>query len=253
MPGSGWLVPNGPGPFGLPAVFGGGAAAPLVPAVAGAAGGPLVAIGAQMALSLANQAALQAGVQQAVAASRHAAAGTDLANASLDPTGSGDSITTQICEDPDNSATGHWSNNELWSFAGVPGRTELIWGLHRLLTSPNHLCNYPNLGLASGGSPVFQLQDVGPWANLVGESDLDMHVRLHPEFDWDFDFTVPGRVAALDVATSSRAVYWPDTGFSCAALHECFRYTPSSGPPERDGLQDMLFVVSMLPVQWGSG
>lgn len=99
------------------------------------------------------------------------------------------------------------------------------------------------------GDTYTDLRDANPFANLEGESDLDMLNRLHPELTWS-ETDWPGSISAFDNTHDPHVFHLYAPVPTLDAIRKLFEYTPSSGPPKRSAAVDVARILSMLPVQW---
>lgn len=120
----------------------------------------------------------------------------------------------------------------------------------------NALNFYVSPSLNHNGFPLSVLPNLSmasPSANLPGESDFEMLVRLYPAYSWEENYQDTGLPGApipyIGSAISAFAYYSPlPPGLN--SIHGLWDYTPSSGPPARNGIDDSMSIWSLLPVQY---
>jgi len=97
------------------------------------------------------------------------------------------------------------------------------------------------------------LNGANPQAKLSGETDLEMLQRVYPAYDWVANYQ-GSQYCGTDLVPDSSfvpfQVFYVPPPPSLAEIHALWDYTPSSGPPMRNGIDDSMAIWSMLPIQY---
>lgn len=92
-----------------------------------------------------------------------------------------------------------------------------------------------------------------PWLQQDNETDLAFLQRVAPTWAWIDNYLGSGWVGTevnpfVDV---TYRVFWVPP-LLWKGIIELLKYTPSSGPPVRNGWKDLIHMLSLIPVMWGS-
>jgi len=132
-------------------------------------------------------------------------------------------------------------------------RLELV--LWRSISAPHFLFTQP---FVESGGDVLQatpLFAVVPSDKLGSETTQEFLSRVVPSWTWETTFPDVELVTGFETSGASgftfNVLYSPLTSApSLAQIKALWDYTPSSGPPERNGIDDSMSIYSLLPVQF---
>lgn len=125
--------------------------------------------------------------------------------------------------------------------------------LFRRQEAPHFYIGGMDRPLAETRFGTIDLSLASPSANLLGETDIDMLVRVYPAQPWVANFRNSGRPGAnctLPFVGSFLAYYAPMESLTLEQIFHLWDYTPDSGPPIRNGITDFANILAMLPVQY---
>ena len=101
---------------------------------------------------------------------------------------------------------------------------------------------------------------VDPRDRVAGEAEVDFLSRVTVHADWEENYNGTSVVGRHHVTLEDEVgwdVYYSPYGHTDPGLRGGFYpitwYVPTSGPPVRAGLLDMLLLASLAPVQWQPG
>lgn len=144
--------------------------------------------------------------------------------------------------------------HSLLYFAGQMAITARDYWLVRPPTAMYFLCS-PWLKGDIEENIMLHLEDAYPGAKLAGETDLQMLERVYPAITWVANYLssrYPG--ASVDTGGGYHVdVFYapPAVGTDIvAAFKDLWTYTPSSGPPTRNGIEDYMNILTLLPLQF---
>lgn len=159
-------------------------------------------------------------------------------------------------------AVAGWNDHDIWgdSFSGYARRAGQFTfaladhALWRLDLAPDFYVVSMAIEYDEAGGLGFDLRDVDPSEQHADETDLVFLQRVRPDITWQANF-LGTRFAGAFMETTEFGVfefYYAPLPLNYSDLVKFFRYTPSSGPPDRSVKDDIALVMSLLPVQWGS-
>jgi len=127
--------------------------------------------------------------------------------------------------------------------------------LHRFYSSCNFLTLIGNFSASEGINDAVVLNDAYEGARLsASETDLEMLSRLYPAYDWQDNYLglhMTGAAIPSDPTFGPFYVYWyKPLPPSLSDIYHLWDYTPTSGPPKRSGIDDLLVMFGLVPVQW---
>lgn len=148
---------------------------------------------------------------------------------------------------------GSASYNTLLARAGVAGAAIAEVGCMRTWLNLNFFVAIP-ANSVSGDTPyVNGFVNADPSNLLPGESDYDMLNRLYPGEFWEEHLNgsaFPGLVKLNADDSVVTYIYSPLEGDIVQKFYHLWDYTPSSGPPTRNGITDFIKILSLLPLQY---
>lgn len=143
--------------------------------------------------------------------------------------------------------------NTLWKYGANVANIGADRGLFRNDYAVNFLTVY---GLVDGqyyAFPQDNLNAAWPGANLPGENDVTMLNRVLPAHTWVDNYNgthLPGAAVSAGVGGWTYDAYYLPPAPSLSQIKALWDYTPSSGPPMRNGIEDSMRMWALLPVQY---
>lgn len=142
----------------------------------------------------------------------------------------------------------NWLNNA--GAAGAAIMSQILW---RLETSTSFLVCF-NFFEGSGGFPDVENLNLAQASDKPsGTSPLAYLNGVLPAYDWQENHLGTGLVGMSFVSaidSVSRDYFWSPIPPSLDDIFHLWDYTPSSGPPQRNGITDFISVLTLLPVQF---
>lgn len=164
--------------------------------------------------------------------------------------------------------------NDVWSFevdptvigaAGTAVRlaaeaaADLRWaGLFRLAVNPHCWSTFPRNADNGNTWEGLDLELLNPAGRLVSESQLEYVQRVCPDLDWE-EFASDPEIVSCGVGVDGAPTFSGATVFylpvhssasSVAQFKALWDYEPSSGPPTRNGIEDFMKMIALVPLQY---
>lgn len=128
-----------------------------------------------------------------------------------------------------------------------------LYGLFRMYPAVNFMFNASSVFQFGWTAWPAQLQLCTESARMAGESDVAMLLRLAPDYPWVSNFEGSDYAGASFQFPSGGGyfnVFYIPPPPTLAQIKALWNYTPSSGPPERNGITDSMDIWAMLPIQY---
>lgn len=139
------------------------------------------------------------------------------------------------------------------SYAGMYSLNQMSNAVYRDQNALNFYVRRIASSMGHTGSALPNFNGAHNSANSPGESDFHMLQRLYPARDWTADYNGSPYVGAFIEqigGTWSAEVYYIPQPPTLAEIKKLWDYTPSSGLPVRNGIEDSMQIWSLLPVQY---
>jgi len=140
--------------------------------------------------------------------------------------------------------------------AAFGGAIILSQALLRLQSSVNFLVWYVYAEQSQGFYDVEDLNAATVQGLIAAKTDPLTYLQtVLPGYPWQDDQDGTGLVGMSWVSATDgipRSYYWSPPAASLYDFYHLWDYTPTSGPPTRNGIDDFMQFLALVPVQWSS-